>query len=168
MFRPRFGVRLTMPEGAEQMRYFGYGPMESYEDKRLAVRLGEFSSTVTENYEPYVFPQETSSHWGCRWADVHTVAGHGFLFTSAEPFSFNASHFSPEQLTEKAHHYELEREPETTVILDCRQSGIGSNSCGPALAEHLRYEEDETICSVILKPVFAAEIDPYRESRKAW
>ena len=167
MFRPRFAVRLTMPEGAEQMGYFGYGPMESYADKHLASRLGEFRSTVTENYEPYVFPQENSSHWGCRWADVHTVAGHGFLFTSDEPFTFNASHFSPEQLTKTAHHYELKREPETTVIISCRESGIGSNSCGPQLAEEFRFDEDETRCSVTIRPVFSAEIDPYRESRKA-
>ena len=47
----------TMPEGAEQMRYFGYGPHESYADKRLASRLGLFSSTVKDNYQPYVRPQ---------------------------------------------------------------------------------------------------------------
>ena len=161
---PRFGMRLTMPEGAEQMRYFGYGPNESYVDKRLASKLGEYKSTVTENYEPYVFPQENSSHWGCRWADVHTVAGHGFLFTSCEPFSFNASHFSPEQLTETRHHYELKREPETTVMLDMRMDGIGSNSCGPELAEKYRLNETEFSSSVTIKPVFAAEINPYREA----
>ena len=161
---PRFGMRLTMPEGAEQMRYFGYGPNESYVDKRLASKLGEYKSTVTENYEPYVFPQENSSHWGCRWADVHTVAGHGFLFTSCEPFSFNASHFSPEQLTKTRHHYELKREPETTVMLDMRMDGIGSNSCGPELAEKYRFNETEFSSSVTIKPVFAAEINPYREA----
>lgn len=161
---PRFGMRLTMTEGAEQMRYFGYGPNESYVDKRLASKLGEYKSTVTENYEPYVFPQENSSHWGCRWADVHTVAGHGFLFTSCEPFSFNASHFSPEQLTETRHHYELKREPETTVMLDMRMDGIGSNSCGPELAEKYRFNETEFSSSVTIKPVFAAEVNPYREA----
>lgn len=161
---PRFGMRLTMPEGTEQMRYFGYGPNESYVDKRLASKLGEYKSTVTENYEPYVFPQENSSHWGCRWADVHTVAGHGFLFTSCEPFSFNASHFSPEQLTETRHHYELKREPETTVMLDMRMDGIGSNSCGPELAEKYRFNETEFSSSVTIKPVFAAEVNPYREA----
>lgn len=161
---PRFGMRLTMPEGAEQMRYFGYGPNESYVDKRLASKLGEYKSTVTENYEPYVFPQENSSHWGCIWADVHTVAGHGFLFTSCEPFSFNASHFSPEQLTETRHHYELKREPETTVMLDMRMDGIGSNSCGPELAEKYRFNETEFSSSVTIKPVFAAEVNPYREA----
>ena len=162
---PRFGMRLTMPEGSEQMRYFGYGPMESYSDKKLAAKLGEYKSTVTENYEPYVFPQENSSHWGCRWADVHTVAGHGFIFTSCEPFSFNASHFTPEQLTKTRHHYELKRNPETTVILDMRMDGIGSNSCGPELAEKYRFADKEFSSSVTIKPMFAAEVNPYRETR---
>ncbi|MBQ8371177.1 MAG: DUF4981 domain-containing protein [Clostridia bacterium] len=168
LFYPRFGVRLTMPEGAEQMGYFGYGPMESYVDKRLAAKLGEFRSTVTENYEPYVFPQENSSHWGCRWADVHTVAGHGFLFTADAPFSFNASHYTPEELTKKAHHYELEKSPETTVIIDCRQSGIGSNSCGPSLDKKYRFDEEQFSCSVTIKPMFAAEVNPYKEIRKSY
>ena len=167
-FYPRFGVRLTMPEGAEQMKYFGYGPMESYCDKNLAAKLCEYASTVTENYEPYVFPQENSSHWNCRWADVHTVAGHGFLFTADAPFSFNASHYSPEQLTKKRHHYELEREPETTVIIDCRQSGIGSNSCGPALLDKYRFMEDKFTCAVRIAPVFANEVNPYDEIRKEY
>lgn len=160
---PRFGLRFTMPEGSEQLRYFGYGPCESYADKRLAAKLGEFKSTVTENYEPYVFPQENSSHWGCRWADVHTVAGHGFLFSCCEPFSFNASHFSPEQLTEALHHYELKREPETTVIIDMRMDGIGSNSCGPELDEKYRFNETAFKSAVTVKPIFAAEVNPYRE-----
>jgi len=167
-FYPRFGLRLTMPEGSEQMSYFGHGPMESYMDKNLASRLGEYHTTVTENYEPYVFPQENSSHWNCRWADVHTVAGHGFLFSSAKPFMFSASHFSPEQLTAKKHHWELVREPETTVILDYRQAGIGSQSCGPELLDKYRFMEDEFTCSFTLKPVFESVVDPYREIRRVY
>ena len=140
-FYPRFGVRLTMPEGSEQMRYYGYGPMESYVDKRLAARLSEFGTTVSDNFEPYVFPQENSSHFGCRWAKVTSVAGHGFLFTAETPFSFNASHFTPEQLTDAKHNYELVPDKETTVIIDYKQTGIGSNSCGPALLEKYRLSE---------------------------
>lgn len=161
---PRFALRLTMPEGSEQMAYFGYGPHESYIDKHLASKLGEYHSTVTENYEPYVFPQENSSHWGCRWADVHTVAGHGLLFTSNEPFSWNASHFSPEQLTRIAHHHELTREPETTVLIACREAGLGSNSCGPGLDPAYRVECEPFKCSVTIKPILEAEVEPYRES----
>ena len=163
---PRFGVRLTMPEGSEQMGYFGYGPMESYIDKNLAAKLGEYHSTVTENYEPYLFPQENSTHYGCRWAEVHTVAGHGFLFTSGEPFYFNASHFSPEQLTEIDHNYDLVREPETTVIIDYKHSGLGSHSCGPALMRKYAFCDEHFEFYVNIKPAFAAEVDPYKEMRK--
>ncbi|MBQ3177327.1 MAG: DUF4981 domain-containing protein [Clostridia bacterium] len=163
---PRFGVRLTMPEGAEQMRYFGYGPMESYSDKRLAARLGEFGTTVTDNYEPYVFPQENSSHADCGWARVTTVAGHGFLFTAETSFSFNASHYTPEQLTKTCHHYELVPNKETTVIIDYKQSGIGSNSCGPALLKKFHFNEKDFTFTMHVKPVFTAGADGYKEMRK--
>ena len=162
-FLPRFGLKLTMPEGAEQMRYFGYGPMESYVDKRLAARLGEFGTTVTDNYEPYVFPQENSAHWGCGWAKVTTVAEHGLLFTAETPFSFSASHYSPEQLTRTAHHFELKPEKETTVIIDYRQSGIGSNSCGPALDPMYRIYDDDFSFTLRLTPVFDGGADGYHE-----
>ena len=160
---PRFGVRLTMPEGAEQMRYFGCGPMESYSDKRHASRLGEFGTTVTDNYEPYVFPQENSSHVDCGWARVTTVAGHGFLFTAERRFMFNASHYTPEQLTAARHHYELVPDKETTVIIDYKQSGIGSNSCGPALLKQYHFSETDFTFTMYIKPVFTAGADGYRE-----
>ena len=163
-FLPRFALRLTMPEGSEQMAYFGYGPTESYIDKHLSTKLGEYRSTVTENYEPYVFPQENSSHWDCRWAQVLTVAGHGLLFTTDKSFSFNASHYSPEQLTKMAHHYELVREPETTVIVAVEESGLGSNSCGPFLEDQYKAGASDFTACVTIKPVFESEVEPYRES----
>ena len=161
-FLPRFGIELRMPEGTEQMRYFGMGPYESYADKHLASRMGEFAGTVSESYEPYVFPQENSSHCDTKWAIVSSVAGHGLMFTQSErPFHFGASHFSARQLTEKNHHYELTPEPETTVNIDYRQSGIGSNSCGPELRDDLRLAEEHFTFEVNITPVFANEAAPY-------
>jgi len=161
-YLPRFGFRFRMPEGAEQIRYFGYGPMEAYEDKRLAARLGYFRTTATENFEPYVRPQENSAHVGCRFADVATAAGHGLYF-SAESFSLSASHISPEQLTRTRHNYELIPERETTVIIDYRNSGIGSNSCGPALDEAYRIDEKEISFRFAVKPVRVGNVCPWRE-----
>lgn len=162
VFLPRFGIEFKMPEGTEQLRYFGMGPYESYADKHLASRMGEFASTVTESYEPYVFPQENSSHCDTKWAMVYSVAGHGLLFTETEkPFHFGASHYSKEQLTATRHHHELKAEPETTVNIDYRQSGIGSNSCGPELREDLRLNEEHFTFEVNVTPVFAGDAAPY-------
>lgn len=161
-FLPRFGIELRMPEGTEQMRYFGMGPYESYEDKHLASRMGEFSSTVSESYEPYVFPQENSSHCNTKWAIVSSVAGHGLMFTQlCRPFHFGASHYSAKQLTEKNHHYELIPELETIVNIDYRQSGIGSNSCGPDLRDDLRLSEEHFTFEVNITPVFSGDAVPY-------
>ena len=161
---PRFGIRMSLPEGFEKLRYFGYGPAESYADKRLASRLGLFSSSVSENDQPYVRPQENSAHADCRWARVSSVAGHA-LFLFGAPFSFSASHFTPEQLTRTAHAYELTPNRETTVIADYKQAGIGSNSCGPVLPEQFRFSERSFTYSIRLKPAFEADLLPFDEMR---
>jgi len=161
---PRFGIRLTLPEGNEHMRYFGWGPHESYADKRLASRLGLFASTVAENDQPYVRPQENSAHADCRFAEVSSVAGHG-LFFYGDNFSFSASHYTPEQLTRTAHAYELIPNAETTVIADYKQAGIGSNSCGPQLAKEFRFDEREFTYTIRVKPGFSGDVRPFEEMR---
>ncbi len=135
-YLPRLGLRFSMPQGTENLRYFGYGPMESYPDKHLAARLGDFSGTVTDEYVPYIRPQEHGAHEGCRAALISHMNGRGLLFCGRD-FSLTATHYSPEQLTATPHNWELKPESETTVIIG-RQSGIGSQSCGPALDEVFR------------------------------
>ena len=156
-FLPKFGMRFIMPCGNERVEYFGYGPMESYVDKNLASRLSYFKTTATDNFEPYVMPQENSSHYGTRKAFVGDLFGHGILFENLYDggvFSFNASHFRSEALTAAKHDYELVPEQETVVCIDPRMSGIGSQSCGPELAEEYRINEEEFFCSFKLKPSF--------------
>ena len=164
-FLPRFGMRLTMPEGCEQVRYLGYGPMESYQDKCLAARLGDFRTTATDNFVHYVRPQENGAHKDCRFATVMSVAGQGLYF-DGDNFSFSVSHFSPEQLTTVAHDCDLVPEHETTVIIDYKQAGIGSNSCGPALRAPYRFEEKEFTFTFRMKPAFEGDLDPYAELRR--
>ena len=153
-----------MPEGCEQLRYFGFGPNESYQDKRLASRLGYFCGSVAGEHQPYVRPQENGAHADCRFAAVSSVAGHGLYFFG-DNFSFSASHYTPEQLTRTAHEYELVPNAETTVIADFRQAGIGSNSCGPALAPEYRFSETAFTYTVRLKPAFDGDLDPFAELR---
>ncbi len=162
---PRFGMRLTMPEGYEQLRYFGYGPGESYEDKKLSTYLGDFSTTVTRNFVHYIKPQENGAHTGCRFASVMSVAGQGLYF-DGDNFSFTATHYSPEQLTAVLHDYDLVPEHETTVIIDYRQAGIGSNSCGPGLRAPYRIDEKEFTFTFRLKPAFQGDLDPFAELRR--
>ena len=140
-FLPRFGLRLFMPKAMEQVSYCGIGPMESYVDKRRASWYGKFDSCVADLHEDYLRPQENGSHHGC---DYVILQGDGCSLTvlSQEPFSFNASRYTQEELETKAHNYELEESGSTVLCIDHALSGIGSNSCGPELMEQYRFQPD--------------------------
>ena len=164
---PRFGVEFLMPEANEHLRYYGRGPVESYVDKRRASRQGEFACLVTDHFEHYVKPQENCAHTDTRWMTVANAAGQGLMAVSCGPaFSFNCAHFTPMQLTTTMHDYELVPMKETCVNLDVRQTGIGSNSCGPSLDPKYQFGDKAFTFAVRLLPVFINDVDGYEEARK--
>lgn len=134
---PRFGIRLFLNRSFDRFEYLGYGPNESYVDKHHSSYFGKFESTVAESHEDYIRPQENSSHFGCK---IMTLEGTGVKlnFTGEEDFSFNVSEYTQEELAGKRHNYELEKCGDTVVCVDGMMAGVGSNSCGPALAKEFR------------------------------
>ncbi len=138
-FLPRFGIRMFVPKTFDRIDYFGYGPYESYVDKHQASYMGNFSSFVCDMHEDYIHPQENSSHYGCKY--MHLTDGVTYIkFSSDTGFSFNASEYTQEELSTKKHNYELEKCESNVLCVDYKMAGVGSNACGPALAEKYRLE----------------------------
>ncbi len=148
---PRFGLRLFLPKGMDQVIYYGLGPVENYLDKKRASYHGLFNAGVKEMHEDYLKPQENGSRSDC---DFVTVKGGGASLSAASErtFSFNASVYTQEELTDKAHNYELAASGYTVLCLDYRQDGIGSASCGPELRKEYRFDEEEFVFEVRLVP----------------
>ena len=159
---PRFGFKFTMPEGAEWLRYFGYGPQESYVDKRIAARIDLHSTTVTDNFVNYINPQENGAHYGCRFADISFADGLG-MYISGTRFSLSASHFTPEMLTAAKHNFELVPNKETTLIVDYKNAGIGSACCGPALPAKYRISEKEILFRFNISPTVVGSVSPFEK-----
>lgn len=126
---PRIGMELRLKEDFENIRYFGLGDIETYPDRYKAARYGEYALTVSENYVPYIRPQENSSHFRTRYVAVGKENGTALRVTGfgIDDFMFNASHYSAEQLTEKKHSFELEKEPYTILNLDGRFTAHSEN-----------------------------------------
>ena len=141
-YLPRFGVRMFLDQSFEDVTYYGYGPNESYVDKRRASYVDRFKNTVTNMHEDYIRPQENGSHYGCKELVIESPIN-GAIKVEGNDFSFNASHYTQEELTKKAHNFELEESGYTVLCLDARQSGIGTNSCGPELFEKYRMDNDK-------------------------
>ncbi|MBR2048104.1 MAG: DUF4981 domain-containing protein [Oscillospiraceae bacterium] len=139
---PRFGLRMFLPEALEQVAYYGLGPMENYIDKCRAAWHGLFTDTVTGLHEDYIRPQENGAHGDCDYVVLESDALR-LTAVSLDGFSFNASHYTQEELTEKGHSFELEPCGSTVLCLDCQHNGIGSNSCGPELLEQYRLTDEK-------------------------
>lgn len=162
---PRIGVQFSMPRGSERLRWFGLGPMEAYVDKRQAARMGIWETSVSDHFEHYIRPQENMAHDDTKWAEIYAEEGHGLVILAADDtahFSFNCSHFSPATLTATRYDFELVPAEETIVNVDLRQAGIGSNSCGPALAEKYRIMPGDYRYSFRLLPARIDRVDPFR------
>ncbi len=117
---PRFGLNIVMPKSFENMKYLGYGPVETYSDRFRSQMISEYETTVSENFEHYVVPTECSAHYKTKTASVTDSQGRGFLFadTSKDGFLFNAKHYDDKQLLETAHDDELKELDKTIVSLD--------------------------------------------------
>ena len=142
-YLPRFGLGMKLPGDKTNVTYYGYGPYESYVDKHRASWVDRFETTVDELFEDYVFPQENGSHYNCSYVSVGNLCANG-----KKPFSFQASRYSEKELDRKTHNFELVPSDGIYVALDYKQSGIGSNSCGPKLAEKYQLREEQIIWDI--------------------
>lgn len=132
---PRFGLEFGVEKNFCNFSYVGFGPGESYIDKHAACHYGYYVSSAEENYERgYVHPQESGSHYACRYLALKDL----FCVTADAPFSCSVNPFTTEQLCETRHSYALPDNDFVTVCIDLAMRGVGSHSCGPELPE--KYE----------------------------
>lgn len=133
-FLPRLGFECKVEQ--KDFSYFGYGPYESYVDMHHGSWMGLFESSAEKEYVPYIRPQEHGSHYNTRYLKIGKYA-----FVSRQGFSCNVSEYTAQELTEKAHDYELVKDEYTNVRIDYKVSGIGSASCGPEIMDKYRMND---------------------------
>ena len=133
----RLGFEFMLNEKCSRFRYFGKGPGENYCDMHLHTTTGWFGSTAKDEYFPYAMPQEHGNHTNCRHLEVENA----FAVRSDSVFEFNISQYSADELTQAMHINELPVSDKVSMRIDYKNSGIGSNSCGPLLLEKYRLAE---------------------------
>jgi hypothetical protein len=131
-YLPRFGICFGVST-MDSFAYFGYGPDESYIDKRIHTTINRYETNSSKNYYHYIKPQESGSHYYTSYIQCPL-----FDIISDKPFSFNIVPYSVNDLINSAHDYELPNSNVDYVYLDDAMSGIGSHSCGPVLKNECR------------------------------
>jgi beta-galactosidase len=134
----KFGVRMNLPEKMEAMEWYGRGPHESYEDRKTSARVGIYNGSVSDQFHPFVRPQETGNKTDVRWLKLSANEGGGLLVYSEKPLSLSALHFLPEDLDDgdqkgQSHAAELTSRNLTCLQVDMKQMGVGGNNSWGAL-----------------------------------
>lgn len=149
-FLPRFGITFNLPEKYSTYKYLGFGPRESYVDKNQHTRKDFFTSSVKNDYESYIKPQESTSHVYSSYLNVLSDDAECEI-KSNKLFSFSVVPYSVKELTEAKHDYDLLNSDKSVVSLDYMMSGVGSESCGPALDEEYKMKEKHPEITFVLK-----------------
>lgn len=137
---PRIGVRLVLPTEFEVFSWFGRGPHETYNDRQTSGTIAQHSSTVSDQYVPYILPQDHGNLTDIRWLQVGKVNGQAFKVRAMTTMEASASHYPHEILTPAYHTYEVLPQAPTWVCLDAMQRGVGGASCGPDTLEEYRVK----------------------------
>ncbi len=155
---PRFGFSWKVDKELEKVKYFGFGPYESYIDKHSACVMGEYEKDSSEFLENYLRPQECGSVYNTKWSLLYNdECAIGFF---GDSFSFNVSEYSIEELRKKRHPHELVKDEAINVYTDYFMSGVGSGSCGPQLDKKYRLEDGGVDFNLSIY-VFDNKIDPF-------
>ncbi|THF79863.1 glycoside hydrolase family 2 TIM barrel-domain containing protein [Cohnella fermenti] len=150
---PRFGLELRLPRELERMTWFGRGPHECYADRKESGKLGVYGGTVSEQFVPYIRPQENGNKADVRWVRLEDAEGFGLRATAVgAPVNAGAHHYSAADLADAKHDFELTARGETILKLDAAQSGLGNHSCGyaPTLDKYLLPASERRLISVML------------------
>ena len=123
---PEFGVLFKLNADYDQVEWYGYGPEETYADRDQGAKLGIYRNKVAENMAAYLVPQECGNKTKVRYAKVTDRQGRGMLF-SGKDLSFSALPYTPHEIENAKHHYELPPVHYTVVRVAGNQMGIGGD-----------------------------------------
>lgn len=155
----RFGMQLVMPESFEKIIYYGRGPIENYSDRNHSADLGIYNQTVTEQFYPYIRPQENGTKTDIRWWKLLNNEGKGLIFVSESPFSASALHYTIESLDDgeqkdQRHSFEVEPSPLTNFLIDKAQQGLAcEDSWGAIPLPQYRLPYGDYEFTFIMTPV---------------
>ena len=127
---PEFGMLFKFDADYENLTWYGYGPAETYCDRERGGKLGIYQNKVADNIAQYLVPQECGNHTHVRRASVTDNLGRGIEFSGKE-LSFSALPYTPHELENAMHSYELPPVYYTVVRVALQQMGVaGDDSWG--------------------------------------
>ncbi len=149
----RAGITFEADKKFSAIEYFGRGEKENYNDFNAHAPVGLYKSTVADEHEPYIRPQDNSNHSDVSYLKLMSDKGEEILIYSDKKFNFNVHNYTQEALRKAEHREDLCDEKTTFVTLDGYTRGTGTGSCGPkTLPEYTIDTSKELTFNFVIVP----------------
>lgn len=147
---PRFGLQLRLQEDIDHFEWFGRSPFETYPDRKTGARIGRFSIKVSDQYVPYIVPQDQGNRTEVRWASLTDKNGVG-LKVSAD-FPMNVSVTTIANFDRAFYPFQLEEAGAVILNIDYSITGVGGTPI-PVRPQYRTYPQQYRF-SIQLEPLF--------------
>lgn len=137
---PEFGMMFKLAADYDTIKWYGLGPEETYADRKHGGKYGVYKNKVADNMAKYLVPQECGNKCNVRYADVTDLKGRGIRFFG-DDLSFSALPYTPHELENAAHAFELPEVHYTVVRVAKHQMGVAGDDSWGSLV-HPEYLND--------------------------
>ena len=125
----RLGYTMKLPKIFENFTYYGRGPADNFNDRKVGQNIEIFNQKVGDEVI-LGKPQSMGNHEEVRWAALTDAKGQGAAFIADGIMSASALPWSEMAITEAGHPYQLPASDAVYLHLDAKVTGLGGNSCG--------------------------------------
>jgi beta-galactosidase len=125
---PRAGVKLILPKEFNRITWYGRGPFENYPDRKTGAKINVYNTTVEQEYQPYLIPQDHGLKTDTRWVKFEDDQGHGLMFSGNTLFNYSAQMFDTDNLTRAQYPFQLIPFEGISFNYDYATSGVGCTS----------------------------------------
>ena len=122
---PEFGMMFVLKNTLKNLVWYGRGLGESYQDRKKGCKIGIYEDVVGKSV-PYLRPQESGNKSDVRYAKIYDNNGDGLIF-KGDNINFSASPYTPHEIENANHIYELPSFNKTIVRVSGNQMGVGGD-----------------------------------------
>ncbi|MCL2487601.1 MAG: DUF4981 domain-containing protein [Oscillospiraceae bacterium] len=164
----KFGTAMKLPKHFQNLSWYGSGPLDAYADRSRGAKLGLYSSTVFDEFYPFVRPQVSGNHPGVRYMTLEAPGlPVGLMVVGERPVEAGALPFAVEDYSGKKYPYQMPQTDYTVLNVDQISSGLGCALGPSALPKYRVYSQDTFDYSYTLIP-YATGASNLAERSRAW
>lgn len=151
---PEFGTMFKLKPEYENISWYGAGPMETYSDRLLGAKIDLFEGKVANQLAKYLSPQESGNKSHVRFAKLTDKKGRG-LIVAGNCINVSALAYTPSEIEEARHDFELPPVTKTVLRVNLAQMGIGGDDTwgAPTLEDYLIKGEGNLKFSFVIKGI---------------